>query len=92
MAVASLVLGIIGFLCSIFGSPAGASWLGSVCGILAIVFGALGMKDSNNKGKAQAGLILGVLSFVSGILFTILCASCISVGGLSIFSILSDNL
>lgn len=73
MEIAALVLGIIALLLSFTGI---FGWMGSVCGILAIIFGALGMKENSpNKGKAQAGLILGIFSIIIGIIFTIACVA-----------------
>ncbi len=69
MAVAALVLGILTFVC-----------LGPIAGILAIIFGFLGMKKAKEiggtgKGMALAGLILGavgtVLSVIVFIVFVV---------------------
>lgn len=45
MGVASLVLGIISLLISFGAGAAGMGWVGSICGILAIVLGAIGKKN-----------------------------------------------
>jgi uncharacterized protein DUF4190 len=60
MAVAALVLGIIGFLIPI------------LCSILAIVFGGIGISNANTKGSpgkgmAIAGLVLGIVGLPVGI-------------------------
>lgn len=53
MCVASLVLGIVGF----FINPI------YVVSILAIIFGAIGLNSTGpNSGKAQTGIILGVIA------------------------------
>lgn len=62
MAVASLVLGILAV-------PFGlVTWPGALLGILAIIFGALGISKGNKvgkgKGMAIAGLVLGVLGLL----------------------------
>ncbi len=62
MAVAALVLGILTFVC-----------LGPIAGILAIVFGFLGMKKAKElggtgKGMALAGLILGAVGTIIAII------------------------
>ncbi len=60
LAVASLVLGIVGVILCVLFIP----W------ILAIIFGAIGIKQCNNdptytgKGLAVAGLVLGLISAV----------------------------
>ena len=41
MGVASLVLGIIALLISIGAGAAGMGWIGSICAVLAIIFGAI---------------------------------------------------
>ena len=75
METAALVLGIISLAVSIFGT--GYNWIGSVCGLLAIIFGALGLKHDNpNRGRAKAGLILGIVSLALGIILTIACTLC----------------
>jgi uncharacterized protein DUF4190 len=60
IAVASLVLGLVGFLIPI------------VCSVLAIVFGAVGINNANargapGKGMAIAGLVLGIVGVLVGI-------------------------
>lgn len=47
MAIASLVLGLIALLGGL------AGWPGVLCGILAIVFGAIGRKDNGNLGNCS---------------------------------------
>jgi hypothetical protein len=57
MAVAALVLGILTFVC-----------LGPIAGVLAIVFGILGMKKAKEtgvgKGMSIAGIVLGAVGTV----------------------------
>jgi uncharacterized membrane protein len=60
MGVASLVLGIIGLL-----------FAGVILGVLAIIFGNIGMNrakrgEATNGGMAKAGLILGIIGVVLG--------------------------
>jgi hypothetical protein len=69
MGVAALVLGIVGFAIGwcFFGIPS----------ILAIIFGALGIKRANqglatNKSVAQWGMWLGIVGVALGLLFSIL--------------------
>jgi hypothetical protein len=67
MGVAALVLGIVGFLIG----PAS---------ILAIVFGRIGLNraargEATNRGVAQAGLVLGVVTLALWILGLILLAN-----------------
>lgn len=65
MAVAALVLGILTFVC-----------LGPIAGILAVVFGFLGLKKAkemggNGKGMATAGIVLGIVGTVLSIILLI---------------------
>ncbi len=64
MAVASLVLGIIGLLIPFI------PFLGAYAiplTLLALLLGALGMRKAQGKGLAIAGLVLGILgSCISG--------------------------
>jgi hypothetical protein len=64
MAVAALVLGILTFVC-----------LGPLAGILAIIFGFLGMKKANEtgtgKGMSIAGIVLGAVGTVATIVLII---------------------
>ena len=61
MGTAALVLGIVGVVLS------WTVYLGVVAGILAIVFGAIGLGrvrrgEATNRGAAKAGLILGIVA------------------------------
>ena len=56
MSIASMVLGIVGLI--LFALP---------CGILAIIFSILG-KKKGGKGFATAGLVLGIIDVVFGVI------------------------
>ena len=56
LSIASMVLGIVGLI--IFALP---------CGILAVIFSILG-KKKGGKGFATAGLILGIIDVVFGLI------------------------
>lgn len=76
LAVAALVLGIIGLI--LFFSV----WGGIILGALAIVFGALGRanakKGAANGGLATAGLVLGIVAVVASFLFLALVVSVVN--------------
>ncbi len=59
LAVASLVLGIVGLVLTI------TIWIGPVCDVLAIVFGAMARRrlpeGAPSRGMATAGFILGIV-------------------------------
>lgn len=65
MAIASLVLGLIALLGGI------AGWPGVICGILAIVFGAVGRSDKAHKTMATWGIVLGVLALFGGLIIAL---------------------
>lgn len=52
MAVASLVLGIIALVISIF-SGGSLGVVGIICGVLGLIFGIVGRKDEAKKGLPQ---------------------------------------
>lgn len=79
MATGALVLGIISLAISVLGGPADLGWIGSICGIVAIVLGALSMKGPQ-KGYAKAGLICGIIALTWGIVVTIACVACVGAG------------
>ena len=62
LATASLVTGILAF----FLAPI-------ILSILAIIFAAVAKKNGNTSGKATAGLVLGIISLVFGIIFWVIC-------------------
>lgn len=78
MGVASLVLGIVGLIFSLFFGP--LAWLGTVMGIVGVILGALGRKEPEQRGMATAGLVLSIISLSLGVIFTIACAACIAAG------------
>lgn len=56
LSIASMVLGIVGLI--VFALP---------CGILAIIFSILGKKQGG-KGFATAGLVLGIIDVIFGVI------------------------
>ena len=89
--LASMILGIVSLVLTFGIGITGYGWVGSICGILAIVFGVMGKKNPEQKGMATAGIICGFFSLFSGILSTIACLSCLGVVGSAVdFSRLND--
>ncbi len=77
MAVASLVLGIIGLVFSINGTF--VAFFGALLGILAIIFASIELKNNTSrKGMCRAGLITGIIAVVLGILITAACWACVA--------------
>lgn len=75
MAVASLVLGIVALVISLF--FAGMNWIGTIAGIIGIVLGALGRKNSEKKGMATAGMVMSVIAVALGLIVFFACAACV---------------
>lgn len=70
LAIAALVLGILSVVLL------WTVWGGFVLGVLAIVFGAIGLSKAKdgapNKGQATAGLVLGIVGLIGTVLFVTL--------------------
>ncbi len=81
MAVASLILGIIALVLSVGAGAAGMGWVGSICGIVAIILGAIARKNPAKKGPATGGLVCGIISLAWGLIATIACVACLGVAG-----------
>ncbi|MBE7063378.1 MAG: hypothetical protein IJN25_10275 [Clostridia bacterium] len=75
MAVASLVLGIVSLVFSLFFSALG--WPALLCGVLGIILGAIAKKKPGASGMATAGLVLSIISVALGVICWIACAACI---------------
>ena len=81
MQTAALVLGIVSLVIAVGGGAAGMGWIGSVCGILAIIFGALGMKAGGAQRKtAKTGMVLGIIALCWGLIVTVACLACVGAG------------
>jgi uncharacterized membrane protein len=77
MAIASLVLGIVGIvLGAAFSWTIWVGCIGIVCGIVGIVLGVLGRKNAQNSTIATAGLILSIIAVVVSSIVVISCAAC----------------
>ncbi|WP_331253571.1 DUF4190 domain-containing protein [Modestobacter sp. VKM Ac-2986] len=68
--MAALVLGILSIPAAFFTFP------GTILGLLAIIFGILGLRRvkarrADNKGMAIAGLVTGIIGFVLGTILLI---------------------
>ena len=72
MAVASLVLGILGVLCCCI--PA----LGPVLSIIGVVLGIISIRKMTNKGLAIAGLVVSSIGVLMGLYWTVACCILIS--------------
>ena len=81
MHTAALVLGIVALVIAVGGGFAGMGWIGSLCAILAIIFGAIGMKSGGEQKKtAKTGMILGIVALCWGLIVTVACITCIGAG------------
>lgn len=77
MGIASLVIGIIPLILSIF--------VGGITGIIpaivGIILGILGRKDETQKSMATGGLVCSIIALVLGLIIWIACA--LVLGGLA---------
>ena len=80
MAIASLICGIFALLSSVVGGIFSLGWIGSILGLLAIIFGTVGRKGPK-KGMATTGLVFGIISLTYGIIATICCVTCLAAAG-----------
>ena len=82
MAVAALVLGIIGTLFSLNWLTV---WVGGPLAIIALVLGVLARKQLAAEGKptgmATAGMVLGIVGTAIAVLIFAVCASCAAAVG-----------
>ncbi|WP_312473257.1 DUF4190 domain-containing protein [Neobacillus sp.] len=69
LAVAGLVLGIIGVVLNII------PFLPYILGVLAIIFGAVGLKKTVKRGMSITSIILGAVTILMKLLFWIGIAS-----------------
>ena len=76
MAVASLVLGIVSIVFSVFTGGA-LGWLGAIIGLVGIILGAMAKKDPEKKGMATAGLVCSIIGLVLGLILYVACVACI---------------
>lgn len=77
MGVASLVLGIIALVWSLFGG----TFLSALVGIIGIILGAVAKKQAPS-GVATAGLVLSIIATILSLIFWIACAACIGAAGM----------
>jgi len=76
LGVAALVLGIVSLV---------SCWIGLVPGILAIIFGRIGMVradkgEADNRGMATAGFVMGIIGVAVWVAFIILMIALAVVG------------
>ncbi|MEU6930082.1 DUF4190 domain-containing protein [Streptomyces sp. NPDC046385] len=79
LGVTALVLGIVGLLFAIIPF---LFWLGGILGLLALIFGIIGASRAGkglatNKGSAVTGLVLGALSILVSIVWTVVIATAV---------------
>ena len=78
MAIASLILGILGVVSSFFTVGFGGMGLG----LIALILGILGRKkaaaENQPKGMATAGMVLGIVGLALGVIFFVTCSLCVA--------------
>lgn len=76
MGIASLVLGIVSLVSTIFTAGIGSP-VGAICGIIGIALGALGRQNNPEKaGMATGGLVCSIIGTVLSLLLVIACYGC----------------
>ena len=73
MAAASLVLSIIALIFNFIPGP--LRWIGLGMSVVAIILGAVGKKKTQS-GAATAGLVIGIIALVIGLVLFIACNAC----------------
>ncbi len=83
MAIASLILGIVGIIVSFF-VPFPISIIGLILSIVGIVLGALARKKAKAAGEpaglATAGMVISIISVVLSAIGVIACGACVALG------------
>lgn len=87
-ATTSLVLGIVGVACWVFGYSAAIS---VITGIAGLVLAAQAKTEGNNEGIRTAGFVLSLISTIVGGLIFAACvacagAGCAGIGALTLFN------
>ena len=83
-AVASMVLGIIGVVCFIFGYTAIISL---ILGVIGMIFASNSKKKGYVGGIRTAGYVLSIISIIGGCLIFVACVACVGcLGGLGVLS------
>ena len=80
MAIAALILGILGIVTSFFSIGIG----GAIFGVIALILGILARKkavaENAPTGVATGGLVTGIISLAMGVLFFVACSLCVAAG------------
>ncbi len=83
MAVASLVLGILGLVFSFF-SLGILGFLGIILGILGIIFGALARSKTENRGIATAGFVISIICVALNVVVLVACVGIFAAAGTAV--------
>ncbi len=78
MAIASLVLGIVGL---VFAIIPGFGWLGGILGVVGIILAVVAKKQGATGGAATAGLVLSIIAAALGLILYIACVACVKAAG-----------
>ena len=81
MGVASLVLGILAIVITLFSSGL-FGFLGAILGLVGLILGVVARKkaEPDKRGLATAGFVCSIIGLVLGILLYIACVACLSAG------------
>ena len=88
MEIAALVCGIVSVVGCWIPSM---GWIGSICGVVAIVLGAISIKKNLPKKKlGKIGMILGIIGLALGIIMTIVAVACVAAVGKGMMDVLNS--
>ncbi len=81
MAIAALILGILGIIANFFTVGIG----GAIFGLIALILGILARKkavaENAPTGVATGGLVTGIISLALGVVFFVACSLCVAAAG-----------
>jgi hypothetical protein len=83
MGVASLVLGILAILITVF-TGGSFGWIGAILAILGTILGAVGRKNPEKKGLATAGLVVSIIGLILGLVLYVACVACIGLAAVGL--------
>lgn len=76
MAVASLILGIIGAIFSFI--PVFGAYVAIPLGIIGLILGIVATKKAGKSGMTTAGIVLSIIAIALGVIFYVACVACVA--------------
>ena len=79
LAVASLVLGIVGLVFAFL-----FVWIGLICSVIGLVFAIVAKNNGNRSGMRTAGFVLSIIGLILSLILLIAAIACVSIIGAGI--------